>query len=134
MRADVFDVLSGSRRPAPTPTVLQDVRRATVFLSEWRRLVALARLPAAAAAPARRLLELAARLQSSELAARSGLPLFECGPSVLDLTRLAELDEQRLLRCLRGEGTARTGLSALARAAGAPLVAELAAAHGGAAA
>jgi hypothetical protein len=131
LRADVFDALSEiPAASADTAKDLQDVRRATVFLSEWRRVVALARLPSAAAAPARRVLELAKRIQPNELEARSGRALFECGPSVAELVRLAELGDERLLRCVRGEHRrARSGLPGLADEAGELLVAELAAVY-----
>jgi hypothetical protein len=117
VRADVFDALSDTP-PAATDDDrgLGEARRAVVFLAEWRRLAALAHLPSAVAEPARRLRELAARLQP--LGGAAGDPTFGGGPSAADLNDLAELGDARLLRRLRGSG----GSARL-------LVAEIAAAH-----
>jgi hypothetical protein len=123
VRADVFDALSDvPPAGADSDRGLQEARRAVVFLAEWRRLAAVAHLPSAVTEPARRLRELAARLQPHGGAADD--PMFAGGPSATELNDLAELGEARLLRRLRaGDLSAVTGGSARL------LVAEIAAAH-----
>lgn len=125
VRADVTDPLI-DLPPAcdATDSALQEARRAVVFLAEWRRLVSLAQLAAAAAAPALRLRELAARLQPS--GTRPDAPLFAGGPSCAGLEELADLGDDDVLRRLR-DG-APTGLLSLTRGAARSLVAEVAAA------
>jgi hypothetical protein len=125
VRADVFDAL-GDVPPAGTDNDqgLQEARRAVVFLAEWRRLAALAHLPSAVAEPARRLRDLAARLQPHGGAADD--PVFAGGPSTADLGDLAELGNARLLRRLRGSGDLPAPTGGSSRL----LVAEIAAAHG----
>lgn len=137
VRADVFDALSDVP-PArgDTDEALQGARRATVFLGEWRRLLALAQLPTAVTAPARWLRELATRLEPKDGGPTH--PLFADGPSPDDLRRLAAASDAELLRRARSlehddhQSTA-AGLFALAWGSGRLLVAEIAAARSGAA-
>ena len=126
MRADVADALSDLAPAADdTDGDVQEARRAVVFLGEWRRLVAIAQLGIAAAAPARRLGALAARLQPNT--ARAEDPLFTGGPSRAELDALADLGDDELLRRLRGDGPISAGLRALTSGAAGLLVAEVAA-------
>jgi hypothetical protein len=126
MRADVFDLLSEVPPvSADTDETLRQTRRATVLLGEWRRLVAVARLPAAGLAPASYVRELAHRLAPDGDHRR---PLFVGGPTAADLDRLADLGDEEILRRARVEvGRQPPGLFAMVRGAGSPLVAELAA-------
>lgn len=127
LRADVFDALSDvPPAMADSDRTLHEVRRATVFLSEWRRLLAEAQISAAGAAPARGLRELAERLAAD---GASDQPLFAAGPSPIDLGRLADADDRELVsaaRLLGDEG--HEGLLATASGTGALLAAEVAAA------
>jgi hypothetical protein len=128
VRADVFDALSDvPLSGSDSDRELQEARSAVVFLAEWRRLAALAQLPAAVAAPARRLRELATRLQPHAGAADD--PMFAGGPSAADLHNLAELSEAELLNRLRGDGGPADDLPAVTGGSAALLVAEIAAAH-----
>ena len=126
VRADVVDALS-DLDPASDDTDggLQEARRAVVFLAEWRRLVGVAQLGIVAAAPARRLRELAARLQPDR--AEAADPLFRGGPSRAELDALADLGDDELARRLRGDGPIGAGLRALTAGAAGLLVAEVAA-------
>jgi hypothetical protein len=122
VRADVVDALSDLPPVSDDSDVdLQNARRAMVFLAEWRRLVGIAQLGVAAASPARRLRDLAARLQPDE----AGDPLFPGGPSRAELDELADLGDDELLRRLRGEGSISAGLRALTSGAAGLLVAEV---------
>ena len=136
LRADVFDALSDVP-PArdDTDEALQGARRATVFLSEWRRLLALAQLPTAVTAPAQWLRELATRLEPKDREPTQ--PLFVDGPSSDDLQRLAAASDVELLRRARWPAhddhhSTAAALFALAWGSGRLLVAELAAARSGA--
>lgn len=126
VRADVVDALS-DLDPAPDDMDggLQEARRAVMFLAEWRRLVGGAQLGVVAAAPARRLRDLAACLQPNR--ARAADPLFRGGPSRTELDALADLGDDELLRRLRGDGPMSAGLRALTSGAAGLLVAEVAA-------
>jgi hypothetical protein len=137
LRADVFDALSDVP-PArgDTDEALQGARRATVFLGEWRHLLALAQLPTAVTAPARWLRELATRLEPKDRGPTQ--PLFADGPSPDDLQRLAAASDVELLRRARwpehdDHHSTAAGLFALAWGSGRLLVAEIAAAHSSAA-
>jgi hypothetical protein len=124
VRADVFDALSDVP-PADTDDALVEVRRATVFLSEWRRLVAAVQLSGAGSAPGRRLRELAARLSPAEATDR---PLFTGGPSANDLIALADRGDADIVRRAREGDGSGSDLFALVRGPARPLVAEIAAA------
>ena len=101
---------------------LQEARRAVMFLAEWRRLVGGAQLGVVAAAPARRLRDLAACLQPNR--ARAADPLFRGGPSRAELDALADLGDDELVRRLRCDGQIGAGLRALTAGAAGLLVAE----------
>jgi hypothetical protein len=124
VRADVVDALSDLPPAAvDTDAGLQEARRAVVFLAEWRRLVGVAQLGIVAAAPARRLRDLAARLQPNR--ARAADPLFRGGPSRAELDALADLGDDELVRRLRGDGPLGAGLRALTAGGAGLLVAEV---------
>ncbi len=78
-----------------------------------------------AAAPARRLRDLAACLQPNR--ARAADPLFTGGPSRTELDALAGCGDDELLRRQRGDGPIGAGLRALTSGAAGLLVAEVAA-------
>jgi hypothetical protein len=125
VRADVADALSDIAPAADDADEgLCEARRAVVFLTEWRRLVGLAQLGAAAPA-ALQLRRLAARLQPSR--ARTAVPLFTAGPSSAELEALADLGDDELLRRLRGDGPLGEHLRAVTAGPAALLVAEVAA-------
>jgi hypothetical protein len=128
VRSDVFDALSDVE-PAGSDTDrgLQDARSAVVFLGEWRRLAALAQSSAAAAAPARRLRALAARLQPR--AGGSADAMFAGGPSAAALEKVAQLSETELLSRLRGDGGLADDLPAVTGGSAELLLAEVAAVH-----
>jgi hypothetical protein len=123
VQADVVDALS-DLDPAPDDTDdgLHEARCAVMFLAEWRRLVGGAQLGVVAAAPARRLRDLASCLQPNR--ARVADPLFRGGPSRAELETLADLGDEELLRRLRGDGPISAGLRALTAGAAGLLVAE----------
>jgi hypothetical protein len=129
MRADVFDVLSAvPAARTDTDCGLGAARRALVFLAEWRRLVALARLPTATVRPAHLLRDLARRLEPD--AGPADQPLFPGGPATVDLRRLAGMGDETLLSQLRTDrGAVGPAMSALARGSAQLLAAELVAAH-----
>jgi len=123
-RADVVDALGDLPAAVDdTDEALQEARRAVLFLAEWRRLAGVAQLGIAAAAPARRLRELAARLQPCS--AQAARPLFPGGPSRAELDALADLGDDEMLRRLRGDGPIGAGLRALTSGAAGLLVAEV---------
>jgi hypothetical protein len=124
VRIDIYDGLS-ALPPVGADDALRDVRRASVFLGEWRRLVSLARLPVVAFDPASRLRDLATRLRADDDA---GDPLFPGGPSYAELEALAAVGDAELEGRLR-DGRGAGGLSVVAHGNAAPLVAELAAAY-----
>jgi hypothetical protein len=125
VRADVADALSDLAPAADDADEgLCEARRAVVFLAEWRRLAGLAQL-GAASAPARQLRRLAGLLQPGR--ARSDLPLFIGGPSSAELEALADLGDDGLSACLKGEGPIGAGLRAMTAGSAALLVAEVAA-------
>jgi hypothetical protein len=128
VRADVFDAFS-DLPPAGTDSdrSLREARAAVVFLGEWRRVVALARLPAAASAPARRMRELAARLRPSN--GRADEPIFLGGPSAAELDELAGLHAEELAGRLTGDRGATADLADVTGGTADLLVAEIAAAH-----
>jgi hypothetical protein len=129
IRADVFDALS-ELPPARTDVdrALQGVRRAVVFLSEWRRLIGLARLPAAHARPARMLRDLADRLDCDD--GPPDDPLFAGGPSRAKLSRFATLGDEMLLSRLRdGCGAGESDPLGVTEGAGRLLAAEVVAAQ-----
>ena len=126
VRADVADVLS-ELPPAPDDSDpdLLDARRAAVFLAEWRQLVGLVQC-SVAAAPARHLRGLAARLHAPR--ARHDAALFSGGPSYAELNRLADLRDDELSRRLCDDGSAGASLRILTTSGAAGLmVAEVAA-------
>ena len=129
VRADVFDALS-DLPPARTDddSALQEVRRAVVFLSEWRQMLGVAQMPAATAGLARRLRELASRLAPGGAGASD--PLFAGGPSGAELEALAEEGDDELLSRLRGDrALIGNGPLGVTQGAGGLLVAEVVAAH-----
>jgi hypothetical protein len=126
VRADVFDALSDvPLAGTDSDAVLQEARRAVVFLAEWRRLAALAQLPGGGAAAAARLRVLAAWLRQHGRAIDD--PVFAGGPSAAALGVLAELDEGELLNRLRGGGDPAANLSSVTGGSARLLVAEMAA-------
>jgi hypothetical protein len=132
LRADVYDALFSAQQAIDdTEEDLQRVRRAVLLLCEWRGLAALAQLPCAAAAPARRLREIARLLQPSTMDGETEQPLFDGGPSATDLYRFAKRGDARLLRQLREPSRKSTDEPLLSMVDGParPLVAELAAAY-----
>ena len=132
VRADVYDALFSAQEGFDdTDEDLQRVRRAVLLLREWRGLAALAQLPCAAAAPARRLREIARLLQPGTSDGETEGPLFAGGPSATDLYRVAERGDARLLRQLRepGREPADEILLSMVKGPARPLVAELAVAY-----
>jgi hypothetical protein len=128
----VFDALSGVPAASlDTDHTLQEVRRATVLVSEWRRLVAAAQLPVAGLAPAKPLRELVQRLAPAEHLDQA---LFAGGPTPVDLVRLAETGDDEIVRRMQalapdhGAGGPAAELFAVARGCGRLLAAEIAAA------
>jgi hypothetical protein len=96
LRADVFDALSPvPPASADTDRMLHEVRRATLLLSEWRRLVACAQLPVLGLTPAKRVRELVQRLAP---AGNDDQPLFAGGPSAADLGLLAAGGDGEIIR------------------------------------
>lgn len=131
LRADVFDALS-EVPPASqdSDAELREVRRATVFLGAWRRLVASAQLPAGAGSAAARLAELAERVRPCS--GDPDAPIFALGPAVGELRNLAAGGDTALREALRAAGDQRSpGAGPLSSACGAGhlLLAELASAH-----
>jgi hypothetical protein len=134
LRADVF--AAGSEVPpanADNDSSLRRVRRAALFLRDWRHLIALARLPSDVAAPARALLDLARVLAAGTGSAAE--EAFAGGPSAADVKRLGNAEDRRLLAALRNQdgedidnAVTRRWFSAT-RGPGELTVAELAAAH-----
>jgi len=136
VRVDVYDI-SG----APPPLRLDDaelgrVRRATLFLANWRALVADVRLWGAKVAPTDRLHTIIRQFADDT----SEGPLWSGGPSRANLTCLAALGDRALTTLLRGKQTVTIpgddgGAAAVAAAVSGPgdlLAAELAAAYEGA--
>ena len=130
LRADVYDALFGDEFAVEdTEKELEKVRRAVLFLREWRALVALSQVQPSIAL-VRRLHEMAKLLRADSLDTQPEQPLFDAGPSIADVNQLATQSEARLLRHLH-EPTSAPGdaLFAMVRGPGKPLLAELAAAY-----
>jgi hypothetical protein len=124
VRADVYDALSPPP-PVPAAPGLHEVRRAAVFLAEWRRLVALARV-APGAATAARLRALARTVRSGD----SASPAFPGGPSPAELDALAErADVVNSLREAGADVASIPGPLGSAQGVGRLTVAELLSAH-----
>jgi hypothetical protein len=131
LRAEIYDVrFDADFAREGSEEELQKVRRAVLFLREWRALVALAQVHFGPIAPGRRVDEIVKLLRSSSQDTRLEQPLFEAGPSIADLNRLATQSDANLLRYFRdrttGPGDALLGM---ARGPAKPLLAELAAAY-----
>jgi hypothetical protein len=130
LRADVYDALFGDEFAVEdTEKELEKVRRAVLFLREWRALVALSQVqPSISMAP--RLYEMAKLLHVGGLDTQPDQPLFEAGPSIADVNQLATQSEAGLLGHLR-EPMAAPGDALFAMVGGPakPLLAELAAAY-----
>lgn len=125
VRADVYDLLSDvPPAAADSDEALQQARRATVFLSEFRRLLADTQLAGAGAAPVHHLRELVGRLSHVGDDAR---PLFAGGLSPADLNRLAELGDKEFAKRALAVHPAVGGPFELVAGQARLLVAELAA-------
>jgi hypothetical protein len=140
VRVDLFD-MSGAPPPvSANSSELRRVRRATLFLSEWRALVADVRLWGVRTAPAARLRAILRRL-AGDHSDGADIPLWSGGPTRSHLVSLVELGDRTLAGRLRrgrvrGEITAIPGddggAAAVVAAVAGPgdlLVAEVAAAH-----
>jgi hypothetical protein len=102
VRADVYDVLKGAPpKLRDAGSSLREARCATMFLGEWRRLVALSRLSADRAALGERLRPLAERLRW--VTANTSAPPFPGCPSVERLLGLIA-EEGDLAHCLLEAG------------------------------
>lgn len=133
VRVDVFGTAADPPGPAACEE-LRRVRRATLFLSGWRALVADVRLWGVRAAPVERL-----RAMARQLADDADGPLWSRGPTPSHLRLLTELGDWALAGLVR-RGSARPvtiagdhgGAAAVLAAVAGPgdlLAAELAAAH-----
>lgn len=90
VRVDVYDVLKGAPPALRDAGALREARCASVFLAEWRRLVASARLSADRAALGDRIRPLAERLRWVTVG--TGAPPFPGCPPVGRLLDLVEKD------------------------------------------
>lgn len=123
LQADVYDSLN-----APPPAAgdvdphLRDARRASVFLGEWRRLVALAHTTTVTAGLGDRVRDLARRLGGAP-----GSPAFGGGPTATDLLQMVDADDIATAGRLRAAGETVVGIGSLRSAGGMGhlLVAEL---------
>lgn len=130
-----LDWADGAEPPPPAGTdELRRVRRATLFLSGWRALVADVRLCGGDVAPAQRLREITRLLVSDDGQEPAAAPLWAGGPSAAALRRLADRGDQ-VVAALAVPGR-RTrlpgGIATVAEMISGPgdlLVAEIAAAH-----
>jgi hypothetical protein len=104
LRADINDVTSTlPPASADTDPALQQVRRATLFLREVRRLVADVRLPSVGVKPGVRLRRIAQLLEPINGGSHADEPMFAGGPSATELYRWAETGDDQLLELLRGD-------------------------------
>jgi hypothetical protein len=133
---DVFDALS-ERQPASSDAdpALQNARRATLALREWRHLVAQARLRTVPVRPVARVRDIGRLLRpADEVGARIGVPAatglgrhrYE---ELTDLGDSALLDLLQNTQCPAPEETGDSSILAPPLGAGELLVAELAAAQ-----
>lgn len=100
VRVDLFGV-TGAPAPAPAgSSELRRARRATLFLSDWRALVADVRLWGVRTAPAARLRAIVRRLAGDDADAADG-PLWSGGPTRAHLMSLVELGDRALTGLLR---------------------------------
>jgi hypothetical protein len=101
VRVDLFGV-TGAAAPAPAgSSELRRARRATLFLSDWRALVADVRLWGVRTAPAARLRAIVRRLAGDDADGADG-PLWSGGPTRAQLLSLVELGDRALTGLLRG--------------------------------
>lgn len=129
VRIDLYDISAAAPPLSVDDTELRRVRRATLFLSDWRALVADVRLWGAKAAPAARLGAIVRQLASDDVA---DAPLWSGGPSRTQLSHLAALGDRALIAVLRGKEPVPNDDGGVVTAVSGPgdlLVAELAAAH-----
>jgi hypothetical protein len=122
VRVEVFDV-AGDPPPLDGCDVTR-VRRATLFLSDWRALAADVRLWGERVGPAARLGAIVRRLSDDHVDG-ADLDLWSCGPSNSRVARLVELDDRTLGARLRSG----RGVVAAASGPGDLLAAEVAAAY-----
>jgi hypothetical protein len=142
VRVDLFNV-DGTEPPVPADgEQLRRVRRAALFLRDWRAVIADVQLWGTDAAPADQVRTIARRLDIGDCAVDS--PLWSGGPSPSHLQRLADLENDALAAILGGPAsgdaaigdavaiTSEDGAAALVAMVAGPgdlLAAELAAAH-----
>jgi hypothetical protein len=106
VRVDLYGVASTAPPIAADRAELRRVRRATLFLSEWRVLVADVRLWGMRAAPTARLRTIVRRIADDNDSADG--PLWSGGPSRSYLTGLADVGDRALTTLLRqGKAPAR---------------------------
>jgi hypothetical protein len=124
VRVDVYAI--GERAAPPVDgEQLRRVRRATLFLSDWRALVADVRLWGADATPAARLRTIIRRLPRDGDRRHAGQDkeaLWAGGPSRSDLRRLAALDDPALAAMLQPGAPAGSGPIIEDNAAGATTI------------
>jgi len=135
VRIDLYDIGMAPPPVSVDDTELRRVRRATLFLSNWRALVADVRLWGVSAAPTDRLQTIVRQL-TDDHSGRDDEPLWSGGPSRSNLCSLVALGDRALAGLLRAKRVAIPdddgGAAAVVKAVSGPgelLVAEVAAAY-----
>lgn len=135
VRVELYDAAAPPPPVAGGEVELRRARRATLFLADWRTLVADTRLRGPRALPAARLRNVILALAPDVDQGRDE-PLWAGGPRLAHLRRIAELGDRRLAAVLRSGARRATSVDAATAAVvdtvGGPgdlLAAELAAAY-----
>jgi hypothetical protein len=135
VRIDLYDIGMAAPPVSVDDTELRRVRRATLFLSNWRALVADVRLWGVSAAPTDRLQTIVRQL-TDDHSGSDDEPLWSGGPSRSNLCSLVALGDRALTGLLRAKRVAIPdddgGAAAVVKAVSGPgelLVAEVAAAY-----
>jgi hypothetical protein len=128
VRIDLYDISAAAPPVSVDDAGLRRVRRATLFLSRWRALVADVRLWGENAAPADQLRTIIRQLTAD---GRDDVPLWSGGPSRSHLSALAALGNRVLTAVLRGREPVPDddGVATAVSGPGDLLVAELATAY-----
>jgi hypothetical protein len=124
LRADVYDAADETASSSDSDADLRVTRRATVFLSDWRRLVAHIQLPSPAVVPSRCLRSVVDTLERA-VPELEGL-VTPSGPALTELRDLLAVDDDELRHRLGADVPTADGVGAITAGPARLLVAELA--------
>ncbi len=124
LRADVYDAADETAPAADSDAGLRVSRRATIFLSDWRRLVAHLQLPSPGVVPSQCLRSMADTLERA-VPEHDGL-VTPSGPSLAELRDLLAVGDDELRHRLGTDAPTADGIGGITAGPARLLVAELA--------